>query len=62
MEEILQDKELEHQIESFNLVPSGGGRFEFSVNNELVFSKLETSRHAEEGELKKVLRQYLASH
>ena len=62
MEDILQDKELEKQIETFNLLPSEGGRFEFSVNGELVFSKLKTFRHAEEGELKKLLRQYLSSH
>lgn len=61
MADILQDKELERQIETFYLVPSEGGRFEFSVNGELVFSKLKTFRHAEEGELKKVLNQYLAS-
>jgi len=62
MAEILQDKELERQIEAFDLVPSEGGRFEFSVNGDLVFSKLKTFRHAEEGELKKVLKEYLASH
>ena len=62
MEDILQDKELEKQIETFNLLPSEGGRFEFSVNGELIFSKIKTFRHAEEGELKKVLKQYLASH
>ena len=61
MADILQDKELERQIETFDLVPSEGGRFEFSVNGELVFSKLKTFRHAEEGELKKALKQYLAS-
>ena len=49
MADIVQDKELERQIETFNLVPSDGGRFEFSVNGELVFSKLKTFRHAEEG-------------
>ena len=62
MADILQDKELERQIETFDLVPSEGGRFEFSVNGDLVFSKLKTFRHAEEGELKKVLKEYLASH
>ena len=61
MEDILQDKDLEQQIETFRLVPSEGGRFEFSINDELVFSKIKTFRHAEEGELKKILKQYLAS-
>ncbi len=49
MEELL--KNFEHLIESVALVPSDGGRFEVSVNGKLVFSKLETHRHAEEGEI-----------
>jgi len=61
MEDILQDKELEQQIETFRLVPSEGGRFEFTINDELVFSKIKTFRHAEEGELKKILKDYLTS-
>ena len=61
MEDILQDKELEQQIETFILVPSEGGRFEFTINDELVFSKIKAFRHAEEGELKKILKQHLAS-
>jgi selenoprotein W-related protein len=60
MAEILKDEQLEQQVESFSLVPSEGGRFEFSVNGELIYSKIKTFRHAEEGELKKLLLQYLA--
>ncbi|MEJ2485779.1 MAG: Rdx family protein [Anaerolineales bacterium] len=60
MAEILNDTELERQIESFSLVPSEGGRFEFSVNGELVYSKIKTYRHAEKGELKQLLKQHLA--
>ena len=33
------------------LVPSDGGRFEVSVNGKLIYSKLETKRHAEPGEV-----------
>ena len=44
-------KEYEHVIESMTLVPSDGGRFEVSVNGELVYSKLQTKRHAEVGEI-----------
>ena len=36
---------------SITLVPSEGGRFEFSVNDRLIYSKLETHRHAEPGEV-----------
>ena len=44
-------KEYEHLIESVALIPSDGGRFEVSVNGELIFSKLQAKRHAEAGEI-----------
>jgi predicted Rdx family selenoprotein len=60
MTEVLSDEELEREIESFTLVPSDGGRFEFSANGTLLYSKLKTGRHVEEGELKKLLKDHLA--
>ena len=48
-EELL--KNYEHVIETVTLVPSEGGRFEVSVNGELLYSKLATHRHAEPGEV-----------
>jgi selenoprotein W-related protein len=47
--ELLRD--YEHVIESVALMPSDGGRFEVSVNGQLIFSKLELRRHAEAGEI-----------
>ena len=44
-------KNYEHLIESVTLIPSDGGRFEVSVNGELIYSKLQTKRHAEAGEI-----------
>ena len=44
-------KEFEHIIESATLIPSDGGRFEVSVNGSLIYSKLQTKRHAEAGEV-----------
>lgn len=44
-------KEYEHVIESVALIPSEGGRFEVSVNGELIFSKLQVKRHPEAGEV-----------
>ena len=44
-------KEFEHVIESITLVPSDGGRFEVTVNGTLIYSKLQTKRHAEPGEV-----------
>ena len=57
--EILSDKELENQIESIVVVPSGGGKFEFSVDGKLLFSKLELGRHAEPKEVWKLLRSHM---
>ena len=44
-------KEFESEITSIALVPSGGGAFEITVNDKLIYSKLETFRHAEPGEV-----------
>ena len=44
-------KNYEHVIETITLVPSEGGRFEVTVNGELLYSKLETHRHAAPGEI-----------
>jgi len=44
-------KDYEHVIESVAIIPSDEGRFEVSVNGELVYSKLQTKRHAEAGEI-----------
>jgi len=57
MDEVL--KTFEADVESFTLVPSDGGRFEFTVNDSLLYSKLETNRHVEPGELPELVRQYL---
>ena len=48
-------KEYEHVIESVALIPSDGGRFEVNVNGQLVFSKLQLKRHAEAGEVVKII-------
>jgi len=52
-------KEFEPNIESITLVPSDGGRFEFSVDGKLIYSKLATHRHAEPGEVAGLVRDYL---
>ncbi len=44
-------KKFEPEIEVLALYPSDGGRFEVLVNNQLVYSKLQTKRHAEPGEV-----------
>jgi selenoprotein W-related protein len=44
-------KNNEPEIESITLIPSEGGRYEISVNGTLVYSKLQTGRHANPGEV-----------
>jgi selenoprotein W-related protein len=56
MAEILH--EFEPEIESIALTPSDGGRFEVSVNGKLIYSKLQSGRHVNPGELIQLIRAY----
>jgi len=56
---LLEKYELE--ISEITLVPSSGGRFEVSVDGELVFSKLEQKRFPEESELLDLVGQRIGS-
>jgi selenoprotein W-related protein len=49
-------REFESDIESIQLLPSDGGRFEVNVNGNLVFSKKQLGRHAEPGEVAGLIR------
>jgi selenoprotein W-related protein len=44
-------KNFEPEIERITLIPSQGGRYEISVNGQLIYSKLKTGRHANPGEV-----------
>jgi selenoprotein W-related protein len=52
-------KEFESEVQSITLVPAEGGRFEVTVNDRLVYSKLKTSRHADQGEVVELVRKFL---
>ena len=52
-------KQYEPEIESLSLIPSDGGRFEVVVNDRLLYSKLQTRRHAEPGEVAELVRDFL---
>jgi selenoprotein W-related protein len=54
MEELL--KHYEHLIEEIRMIPSDGGKFEVTVNGQLIYSKLSTHRHAEPGEILGLVR------
>ena len=49
----------EPEIETITLVPSQGGRFEVDVNQNLIYSKLQTGRHAHSGEVVGLIKEYL---
>jgi len=44
-------------IEALTLIPSSGGRFEVMANDTLLFSKKDLGRHAEPGEVVKLLEE-----
>jgi selenoprotein W-related protein len=52
-------KDFETKIGNFTLVPSDGGRFEVCVNGALIFSKLQSGRHADPGEVNELLRKHI---
>jgi selenoprotein W-related protein len=58
-DEILSEREIEYFIEDWKLIPSTGGKFEVTVNDEVVFSKKQMGRHAEEGEVRAAIMKVL---
>lgn len=50
-------KEFESEVGSIRVVPSDGGRFEVTLNGRLIYSKLQTGRHPEAGEVARLVRQ-----
>ena len=39
------------EVKSIDLIPTSGGKFEFYLNGDLLYSKIETDRHTEDGEI-----------
>jgi selenoprotein W-related protein len=58
-EQILAEREIEYFIKDWKLIPATGGKFEVTVNDELVFSKKSLGRHAEAGEVRSVILKVL---
>jgi len=46
-----------NKVTSINLIPSGGGVFEFHLNEKLLFSKKELGRHSDDGEILKLIEE-----
>jgi selenoprotein W-related protein len=49
-------KEFEPLVSSWELLPSGGGAFEVTVGDQLVYSKLQTGRHTDSDELRPLIK------
>lgn len=49
----------EPNILAIKIVPSDGGRYEISIDGELLFSKLSLKRHANKGEIKGLVESYI---
>jgi selenoprotein W-related protein len=60
-EEVLKDREIERFVGSWRLIPGSGGVFEVTVNGELLYSKKQSGRHAEPGEVKQLIEKKLAA-
>jgi predicted Rdx family selenoprotein len=56
-EEILGEHAAE--VKSFKLIPSDSGRFEFVVDDDLIFSKKKLKRHAEPGEVMGIFKKHM---
>jgi predicted Rdx family selenoprotein len=48
-------------IERIELQPSSKGRFEVTLDGELIFSKAALRRHAEPGEIAAIVREHLGA-
>lgn len=52
-------KEYGDIISEIDLIESAGGAFEIRVDGELIYSKLETGRHAEPPEILGLFKEYI---
>jgi len=52
-------QEFERDIEALTLIPSDGGRFEVTLDGDLVYSKLATGRHTTTAEIAALVRRKL---
>ena len=46
-------------ISEISLIPADGGKYEISVNDDMIYSKLDTGRHAEPPEILVLFKEYL---
>ncbi|HCK09922.1 MAG: selenoprotein [Gemmatimonadetes bacterium] len=49
-------KTFKQDVEAFTLIPSSGGRFEVTLDGELIYSKIQEKRFPEYGEIEPHLK------
>jgi selenoprotein W-related protein len=49
----------EHDVDSLTLIPSSGGVFEVKVDDSLLFSKKQTGRFPDPGEVLQLMEAYI---
>ena len=52
-------KKHKDSIADIELIPGDGGAFEIVVNGDLIYSKLETGRHADPPEILELFKKYI---
>jgi selenoprotein W-related protein len=52
-------KHYQHLVESFTLITGSKGAFEFRVNGDLLYSKWDSGRHAQPGEILDIFRAFV---
>jgi selenoprotein W-related protein len=52
-------KEFGDLISAVDLIPSDGGAYEIRVDDELIYSKLETGRHADPPEILGLIKEHI---
>ena len=45
-----------HAIDEIELIPSGGGIFDVFADDDLIYSKHKTGRHAQKGEVLEIVK------
>lgn len=59
MDEVLSNRKIEYFVTDFKLIPSDGGKFELTVNGDLLYSKKQLGRHARKNEIHDIVWEHL---
>nr|WP_305013673.1 Rdx family protein [Ammoniphilus sp. CFH 90114] len=57
MDELMDDTNFRYDIEEIILMPKGGGIFEVTINDQLIYSKKEKGRFPEKKEVPTLIRE-----